>query len=469
MISIQSAMLIALGFFAASILALLIAPAFWKRAVSLTTRRIKERLPLTEEEIRADRDRLRAEYAISIHKLETQVDGLNLRRARDMIEINRRDASISLLEGKVQDLGAVVEENTNARRVLEQTVSDRLPKVENRLTEAKSLLFSRDREIAELNQDSRRNLLALDEAVSINAQHVSEIDRLTTSLTTRGARNRGALNDPRVEGETALLSELEALRAKSREQALLISRLQSASARSSTGRGLGARLTSDAETINGQPRLAAPSSLTLAAPNERELQLEQEIRALRAQAQDALSEQAQSRAELNALRESAQRELTGAPGVAESRITLKARLSASQAQADQQLDTIRKLRIELASANERLALQAAHFMDEMKRIGTGTMQTSAPQRRSQQQLATARRSLSQRVAQSGTTIDAINEFTASAPAASNRGGSLPELVMVPEGQANGPGAILTDQAQAGDDAPPKKARLLDRIANAGKS
>ena len=37
MISIQSAMLVALGFLSACLLTLLLAPAFWARAVRLTT------------------------------------------------------------------------------------------------------------------------------------------------------------------------------------------------------------------------------------------------------------------------------------------------------------------------------------------------------------------------------------------------------------------------------------------------
>ncbi|MFM2422981.1 MAG: hypothetical protein RL291_1511 [Pseudomonadota bacterium] len=452
-ISIQSAMLIGFGFLVAAILSLLLAPALWSRAVRLTTRRIKERLPLTEEEIRADRDRLRAEYAIAIHKLQTEVEQLNLRRARDMIEINRRDASISALEGNVQELKAVVEEHGNARRVLEQTVSDRLPKVEHRLIEAKSLLFARDKEISDLHQDARRNQHALEEAASINAQQVAEIERLTTSLTTRGAKNRGALTDPRVEGETALLTELEALRSKSREQALLIARLQAGSARGGSSTHLQQRLAQDAAL--------QPAKAIATMPSVREAQLEQDVRNLKAQLQDATTDQAQMRAELQALRDSMHRETTGAAGTTESRIALKARLTAMQTQSDQQLDTIKKLRVELASANERLALQAAHFVEEMKRIGAGTHQTSAPQRRQQGQLASPRRSLTQRVAQSsqdvvpGTGDDVV--MLSDEP-------RLPKVVEPDGARVAAASDIEADDGQSSA----RKGRLLDRIANASK-
>ncbi len=119
-----------------------------------------------------------------------------------------------------------VEENHNARRVLEQTVADRLPKVEARLAEAKRLLFNRDREIAELTVGAKRHKLALEEASSINAQQNAEISRLATTVTTRGGRARQLTGDARQDGEVALQSEIEALRSKTRDQANLIDRLQ---------------------------------------------------------------------------------------------------------------------------------------------------------------------------------------------------------------------------------------------------
>ena len=61
---IQSIMLAAMGFTAASLLALLLAPAFWSRAVRLTNQRLRAAMPLSEHEIRADKDLLRAEFAL---------------------------------------------------------------------------------------------------------------------------------------------------------------------------------------------------------------------------------------------------------------------------------------------------------------------------------------------------------------------------------------------------------------------
>ena len=51
-------------------------------------------------------------------------------------------------------------------------------------------------------------------------------------------------------------------------------------------------------------------------------------------------------------------------GIKDSKIALKARLSALKALSDEQSTTIQTLRAEVASGNERLARQAAYFMEE---------------------------------------------------------------------------------------------------------
>src|SRR4026208_1585904 len=106
-------MLVALGFLGASLLGLLVASAFWSRAVRLTTARIKQSMPVSEPEIKADRDRLRAAYAIKVHKLEMELEQAKLARARQIIDINRRDASVATLESSVGELKADLEENQN--------------------------------------------------------------------------------------------------------------------------------------------------------------------------------------------------------------------------------------------------------------------------------------------------------------------------------------------------------------------
>lgn len=410
MISIQSAMLVALGFLVAALLALIILPAYRRRTIRLTTDAIKRAMPLTEAEIRADKDRLRAEYAIKVFRLERKVSDSSMAAARQMIEINRRDANISSLEGEVVGMRTSLEEHSNARRVLEQTLTDRLPRVEHRLTEAKKMLLQRDREIAALTQEREKQSRALEEATQINAQQRDEIQRLGAALTTRAARNRESVADVRFDGEVALRAEIEALRARSLDQASLISRLQAALSRpgsttsvSEADLGKAAEL-SDAEGARREAEIAklrrelaeAESALAaLRSANEgvASAQLAAELKALRAEKRDSQSRIASLEAALAEFEKA-----NDGKGIKDSRIALKAKLSSLQAQADGQAVTIQNLKTEIASANERMARQAAHFRDEMRRLGVGTVPTSGgePSRRSE---TSQRRSLTSRIAE----------------------------------------------------------------------
>jgi len=474
LISIQSAMLVALGFLAASLLGLLLASAFWGRAVRLTTARIKQSLPVSEQEIQADRDRLRAEYAVKVHKLETHLEQAKLARARQLVELNRRDASISTLETNVGELKAELEEHQNARHVLEQTIADRLPKVEARLGEAKRLIISREREIAELLENGKRHKLALEEAASINAQQTSQIERLTSAIAVRGARSKQA-GESGGDAEAALRSELEALRAKARDQANVIDRLQRTLGGppvvASAGTASGATATEAPASRSSQEVLAqaeaALASARSGAAADEDAPRAQEVRALKAKADDQAGEITRLKAALAAFEAGEPKE----GGSKESRAALKARLGSAQAQADHQSAMIGRLRAELAAVNERLARQAAHYMDEMRRLGLGTLPVATQPRSAG--VRADRRPLAERVAQ-------VRPASAG-PRSSAKEAGAPEqskLDPTPAPARNGVDAESPSQAPAasaaempkGDDIPVerRRLRLLDRITSLAK-
>lgn len=402
MITIQSAMLVALGFFTAGLIGFLLAPFYGRRSARIATDRLRATMPLTSAEIAADKDRLRAKYALTIHKLEQKLEKGAYAAARQRVEINRRDAGISELEGEVERLRATLEEHENARRVLEQTIAERLPKVESRLNDAKKLLFQRDREISSLTQSSERQKQALEEATQINVQQRDDIHRLNATLTARAARNRETLADPRFDGEVALRSEIEALRAKTRDQTAVITRLQAAVSKagmkSDQASGLAALVDDagkgkksadaaeapttgiDPEEINHLRKSLAEAENALRsargmaeAGHAGQAALETEIRRVKSANQDQAAEIARLKAALSTY----EAEDAGDRAVKESKVSMRARLSALEAEATEHNNTIQRLRAEIAAANEKLARQAAHFMDEMRRLGAGTLPTGS--------------------------------------------------------------------------------------------
>lgn len=95
---VQPILFFALGFLGAGFLALLVAPAIWRRAVSLTRARIQASMPLTLSEIQADKDSLRAEFAMATRKLEMNVATLREKAAVQMVEIGRCREQLATLE-----------------------------------------------------------------------------------------------------------------------------------------------------------------------------------------------------------------------------------------------------------------------------------------------------------------------------------------------------------------------------------
>jgi chromosome segregation ATPase len=438
-ITIQSGMLIALGFLAAALLGLLSAPAFWRRAVRLTTRRIKDTMPLSELEIAADRDRIRAEYAIKMHKLETLVEQVRLAGARQQIEINRRDARVNMLEADLERLQASYEEAQNARRVLEQTIADRLPRVERRLTEAKQVLHAREHEVGELTRTAEKQVQALAAASALNTEQKAEIERLNEIVASRGLRVDG--------GDAAEEAEIQALRTKLREQAQLLARLQSLS-----GRGTGGIRGVESE------------------PGAADSETERQFAALRSKIEDQQAEIARLKAAITVFEKNADGEMLGS--IRESRLALKARVQSLEALSVQQTEIVAKLRSELAGANERLARQAAHFNGELKRLGPSNGNAEARGRGA----ASPRPSLAERVAQAGLDLEGAREEVAEVGPKVEGPEPNPAEVPVPLATKNGivdkpvASAPAQSESKSSSTRPPgNRPRLLDRLAGLSRT
>lgn len=86
-----------LGFLVATLLALLILPAVWRRAVRLTTKRIEGAIPVSMAEIQADKDQLRAEFAMSARRLERDADLLRERTVAQFEQLSRQGAELFAL------------------------------------------------------------------------------------------------------------------------------------------------------------------------------------------------------------------------------------------------------------------------------------------------------------------------------------------------------------------------------------
>jgi chromosome segregation ATPase len=142
-----------LGFLSAALIALMISPAVWNRAVVLTRRRIEASVPLTLNEIQADKDQLRAEFAMSTRRLEMSIEELREKAARQVIEVNRkrdelaklseesreRVRTISELESRASDLRAQLRDREDQLSIATQRLDETRGKLEARALELESL------------------------------------------------------------------------------------------------------------------------------------------------------------------------------------------------------------------------------------------------------------------------------------------------------------------------------------------
>ena len=172
---IEPIMYLAIGFLLAMLLGLMILPLVHNRAVRLTTRRMEAATPLSMAEIQADKDQLRAEFAMSARRLEMSVDKLKHQTTSQLAELGKKTDAINRMKLELGEKNATIfslearekamkeqqratEEEfttkTDALRQAERALSDKqgeLAKLNSELTDRSSMAESRKVELAALN------------------------------------------------------------------------------------------------------------------------------------------------------------------------------------------------------------------------------------------------------------------------------------------------------------------------------
>lgn len=142
---IENIMYFVLGLLAAGLVALIVMPAVWRRAVRLTKKRIEAATPMTMAEFRADKDQLRAEFALSTRRLEMNVEALRRRLADQLRDINRKKSELGGIKGErdshLQIVRELEEREAEARR--------RILELEKEGADLAQKLRMRDRELGE--------------------------------------------------------------------------------------------------------------------------------------------------------------------------------------------------------------------------------------------------------------------------------------------------------------------------------
>jgi chromosome segregation ATPase len=233
---IEPVMFFGIGFLVAALLGLLFVPLVHHRAVRLTMRRLEAATPLSIAEIRADKDQLRAEFAMSTRRLEMSVEQMKARTTGQLAELGKKTAAINHLKKELGEKTAAI----FAFESREKNLRDQLRSTEQEfeikstsLREAERTLSDKQADlakiIAELGDrsilaDSQRvELAALRTQIEAMKVSVADHDRAVRSTEERLARERSEAEAAakHANEERGKLGDLTA-RASVLEQQLLV-------------------------------------------------------------------------------------------------------------------------------------------------------------------------------------------------------------------------------------------------------
>jgi chromosome segregation ATPase len=174
-------MYLAIGFLVSMLFGLMIVPLVHNRAVRLTTKRMEAATPLSMAEIQADKDQLRAEFAMSARRLEMNVDQLKNKTTSQLAELGKKSDAINRMKLELGEKNATIF-SLEAR---EKAVKEQLRATEEEFTakteslrEAERALKDKQSELAKINSElSDRSMMAESRQVELVAVRV-QIDEL---------------------------------------------------------------------------------------------------------------------------------------------------------------------------------------------------------------------------------------------------------------------------------------------------
>jgi chromosome segregation ATPase len=178
---IEPIMYLAIGFLLAMLLGLMILPLVHNRAVRLTTRRMEASTPLSMAEIQADKDQLRAEFAMSARRLEMSVDQLKNKTTSQLAELGKKTDAINRMKLELGEKNAAIF-SLEAR---EKAMKDQLRATEEEfaakteaLRQAERALSDKQTEFARMNTElTDRSMMAETRKVELVTVH-AQIDSL---------------------------------------------------------------------------------------------------------------------------------------------------------------------------------------------------------------------------------------------------------------------------------------------------
>jgi len=175
---IEPIMFFGLGFLAASLIGLIIVPFVHGRAVRLTVRRLEAATPLSMAEIQADKDQLRAEFAMSTRRLEMSVDQLKNKSTGQLAELGKKNDVINRLKIELGEKAATI----FALEARDRGIKDQLRATEDELEVKVNSLRETERTLADKEAEFAKATAQLSETSATSDSQRVEIVALKTQI-----------------------------------------------------------------------------------------------------------------------------------------------------------------------------------------------------------------------------------------------------------------------------------------------
>src|SRR5215475_11896304 len=175
---IEPIMYLAIGFLVSMLFGLMIVPLVHNRAVRLTTRRLEAATPLSMAEIQADKDQLRAEFAMSTRRLEMSVDQLKNRSTGQLAELGKKNDVINRLRIELGEKAATI----FALEARDKGIKDQLRATEDELEVKTNALRETERNLADKEAEHAKASAALTEQSATSDSQRVEIVALKTQV-----------------------------------------------------------------------------------------------------------------------------------------------------------------------------------------------------------------------------------------------------------------------------------------------
>jgi chromosome segregation ATPase len=175
---IEPVMYFGIGFLVAALLCLLFVPLVHNRAVRLTMKRLEAATPLSIAEIRADKDQLRAEFAMSTRRLEMSVDKMKTKTTSQLAELGKKTDAINQLKKELGEKTATI----FALEARDKTLREQLRATEEEFEIKSASLREAERHLADKEAELTKLLGELGEQSLIADSQRTEIAAFRTQV-----------------------------------------------------------------------------------------------------------------------------------------------------------------------------------------------------------------------------------------------------------------------------------------------